>query len=86
VSVEQMRTRLAQPGDLTWCEAPFLDSKLPGGGAALATVVGYGLTEDRFQAPRLADPHGLTLAWLRAEPGQDRVCTGTASRNPRSSS
>ena len=65
-----MRERLAQPGDLKWCARPFLDSGLPGGGAQLATVVGYGLTEDRFQHPRLADPHGLTLAWLRAEPGQ----------------
>ena len=70
VSAEQMRERLAQPGDLTWSDAPFLDSTLPGGGAELATVVGYGLTEDRSQAPRLADPHGLTVAWLRARPGQ----------------
>ena len=65
-----MRERLAQPGDLTWHDAPFLDSGLPGGGAQLATVVGYGLTEDRLQRPRLCDPHGLTLAWLRADPGQ----------------
>jgi quercetin dioxygenase-like cupin family protein len=70
VSTEQMRERLAQPEDLRWSDAPFLDSTLPGGGAQLATVVGYGLSEDRFQAPRLADPHGLTLAWLRAGPGQ----------------
>lgn len=70
VSTEQMRERLARPADLNWCDSPFLDSKLPGGGAALATVVGYGLSEDRFQAPRLVDPHGLTVAWLRAEPGQ----------------
>ena len=69
VSTEQMRERLARPDDLVWSEQPFLDSTLPGGGAHLATVVGYGMTEDRFQAPRLADPHGLTLAWLRAEPG-----------------
>ena len=70
VSTMEMRGRLAQPGDLSWSRAPFLDSTLPGGGAQLATVVGYGLTEDRFQSPRLSDPHGLTLAWLRAEPGQ----------------
>ncbi|HEV7204602.1 MAG TPA: cupin domain-containing protein [Jatrophihabitans sp.] len=69
VSVEEMRGRLAQPGDLVWSERPFLDSTLPGGGAHLATVVGYGLTEDRFQSPRLADPHSLTLAWLRCAPG-----------------
>jgi quercetin dioxygenase-like cupin family protein len=69
VSTDEMRQRLARPDDLTWSERPFLDSTLPGGGAQLATVVGYGITEDRFQVPRLSDPHGLTLAWLRCAPG-----------------
>ena len=70
VTTDEMRGRLARPGDLRWSPAPFLDSTLPGGGAQLATVVGYGLTENRFQSPRLSDPHGLTVAWLRAAPGQ----------------
>lgn len=70
VSTEQMRARLATQADLVWCDQPFLDSALPGGGAELALVVGYGLTEDRLQAPRLADPHGLALAWLRMAAGQ----------------
>jgi quercetin dioxygenase-like cupin family protein len=69
-SADEMRRRLAKPADLVWHDEPFLDSVLPGGGAQLALVVGYGLTEDRFQTPRLADPHGLSLAWLRAQPGQ----------------
>lgn len=69
-SVDEMRQRLAKPADLVWHDEPFLDSTLPGGGAQLALVVGYGLTEDRFQRPRLTDPHGLSLAWVRANPGQ----------------
>lgn len=69
-SVDEMRERLAKPADLVWSEEPFLDSTLPGGGAQLALVVGYGLTQDRFQRPRLAEPHGMSLAWLRAQPGQ----------------
>jgi mannose-6-phosphate isomerase-like protein (cupin superfamily) len=69
VSVEEMRQRLAKPGDLVWADEPFLDSRLPGGGAKLALVIGYGLSENRFQQPRLADPHGFSLAWLRADPG-----------------
>ena len=68
--VEEMRPRLARPADLVWNDQPFLDSGLPGGGAELALVVGYGLTEDRFQQPRLSDPHGLSLAWIRAHPGR----------------
>jgi mannose-6-phosphate isomerase-like protein (cupin superfamily) len=70
VTAEQMRARLAKPDDLVWHEQPFLDSTLPGGGAQLALVVGYGITENRTQRPRLSDPHGLALAWLRAHPGQ----------------
>jgi mannose-6-phosphate isomerase-like protein (cupin superfamily) len=69
ISTEEMRERLARPDDLSWSHEPFLDSRLPGGGADLATVVGYGITEDRNQAPRVADPHGFSLAWLRAERG-----------------
>jgi mannose-6-phosphate isomerase-like protein (cupin superfamily) len=70
VPPEEMRTRLAKPEDLVWSSHPFLDSTLPGGGAQLASVIGYGVTEDRMQAPRLAEPHGFSVAWLRAERGQ----------------
>lgn len=70
VGMAEMRQRLAKPEDLEWCDEPFLDSRLPGGGAQLALVVGYGLTQNRTQRPRLSDPHGLALAWLRANPGQ----------------
>lgn len=69
VTTEEMRQRLARPDDLTWSARPFIDSALEGGGAQLATVVGYGLTEDREQQPRVHEPHGLSLAWLRAAPG-----------------
>ncbi|TQS45301.1 hypothetical protein [Cryptosporangium phraense] len=66
VSVEEMRTRLARPDDLVWRSDAFLDD----GGAELALVIGYGLTENRDQAPRLADPHGFSIAWLRAATGR----------------
>ena len=69
-SVGEMRERLATPADLVWHDEPFLDSTLPGGGAELSLVVGYGITEDRSQRPRLAEPHGFSLAWLRAAPGR----------------
>lgn len=80
VSVEQMRERLTTPDDLVWNDNPFLDSALPGGGAELALVIGYGMTEDRFQRPRLTEPHGLSLAWLRmaAGDGVNRHRTGKA--------
>lgn len=70
LTVEQMRERLAKPEDLQWSSHPFLDSGLEGGRAQLAIVVGYGITEDRTQTPRVHNPHGFSIAWLRAEPGQ----------------
>ncbi|MFD5248142.1 hypothetical protein ACFWIW_26630 [Amycolatopsis sp. NPDC058340] len=69
-TVEQFRGRVVQEGDRRWIERPFLCSDLPGGGAHLALVIGYGLSEDRRAVPAVHEPHGFSLAWLRAEPGE----------------
>ena len=70
VSTAQMRERLTQPDDRVWRSDALLDAELPGGGADLALVIGYGITENREQAPRLSDPHGFSIAWLRAGVGR----------------
>ena len=80
VDTEQMRARLTRPDDLAWSDEPFLDSRLPDGGAQLALVIGYGLTEDRFQHPRLAEPHGLSLAGCGRCPGRGSASTASSSR------
>lgn len=66
---EEMRRRVATGEDLPWSSRALLDHALPGGGAELATVIGYGLTEDRDQVPVVHNPHGHSVAWLRAAPG-----------------
>ena len=63
---EQLRERVAQQADLTWSRHAFLCSELPGGRAELALVIGYGMTEDRDQEPRVHYPHNFNVAWLRA--------------------
>ncbi len=68
-STEKMRRRVVTQDDLEWCSTPFLDSVVTGGGAELALVVGFGMTEDLDQEPRIYNPHGHNIAWLRAEPG-----------------
>jgi len=70
VSVDEMRTRLTTPADLVWHDDALLDAALPGGGARLALVIGYGLAESRRAVPRLTEPHGFSVAWLQAEPGR----------------
>ena len=48
----------------------LLCADLPGGGAELALGIGYGMSEDRRQVPRVHEPHSFNLAWLRAAPGE----------------
>jgi quercetin dioxygenase-like cupin family protein len=67
---EQFRSRVVTETDRAWVERPFLCSGLPGGGAQLAPVIGYGMVEDRRTAPPLHEPHAFNLAWLRARPGE----------------
>lgn len=69
VSTEEMVTRLTTQDDLVWSTSPFLDSGLPGGGAQWASIIGYGITEDRNQRPRLTEPHGFSIGWLQFAPG-----------------
>ncbi|MBE7191730.1 hypothetical protein LH935_05285 [Gordonia polyisoprenivorans] len=69
-SVDQMAARIATPENITWSNRAFLDSALPGGSAELGSVIGFGMTEDRDQLPRIVHPHGHSVSWLRAVRGQ----------------
>jgi len=70
----QFRGRVTTAAEREWIAEPFLCSGLPGGGAQLALVIGYGVSEARRAVPRLHEPHGFSLAWLRAGTG-DGVLT-----------
>ena len=69
-TVDEMRQRVIQPGDRVYSPRALLSADLPGGGAELALGIGYGMSEDRRQVPRVHEPHSFNLAWLRAVPGQ----------------
>jgi hypothetical protein len=88
-TVEEFRARVVTAADRRWIAEPFLCSGLPGGGAELALVIGYGMSEARRAAPPLHDPHGFDVSWLRATPGEGvlthrhggaQVLTGKAGR------
>lgn len=68
-TAQQMGQRLVRPQDLQWSATALLDCRLPGGGAELAPVVGYGMTQDRNHEPPVGSPHSLSIEWLRAGPG-----------------
>ncbi|MFW0795224.1 cupin domain-containing protein [Gordonia sp. CPCC 205515] len=69
-TVDEMAARIATPENITWSDRALLDSALPGGGVELGPVIGFGVTEDRDQLPRVVHPHGHAVAWLRARAGQ----------------
>jgi quercetin dioxygenase-like cupin family protein len=69
-SVEDMRKRVVQPGDRVYSRRALLSNALPGGGAELSLIIGYGMTEDRRQVPSMHEPHSFNLAIVRAAAGE----------------
>ncbi|UYO96886.1 cupin domain-containing protein [Microbacterium sp. M28] len=69
-SVEEMRSRVVQPGDRAYSSHSLLCAAVDGGRADVALVIGYGMTENRRQVPSIHEPHSFNLAWVRAEAGQ----------------
>ena len=65
-SVQDMRSRVIQPGDRVYSRNALLCASLPGGAAELSLAIGYGMTEDRRQVPRIHEPHSFNMAWVRA--------------------
>jgi len=65
-SVEEMRGRVIQPGDRVYSRNALLCASLPGGRAELSLAIGYGMSEDRRQVPRIHEPHSFNMAWVRA--------------------
>ncbi|MGO2509176.1 MAG: hypothetical protein ACTH6Y_09285 [Vibrio hibernica] len=62
-SVEEMCQRVIKKSDRDFSSSALLDSALNGHGGKLASVIGYGITEDRNQHPKITNPHGLSIEW-----------------------
>ncbi len=68
--VEAMRRRVVASGDRAYSERALLDSMLPGHKAALAPVIGHGMSQDLEHVSPIINPHGFSIEWLRIEPGE----------------
>ena len=68
-SVDEMRGRVTFADERRWSERSLLQSVLPGHRASLAPVIGWGMTEDRNAQPKVVNPHGFSVEWLRIEAG-----------------
>lgn len=68
-SPQAMLQRVVRWNDLRWSQEALLDSALPGHGAAMAPVVGLGMSQCRRAIPPVANSHGLSIEWLRIPAG-----------------
>jgi mannose-6-phosphate isomerase-like protein (cupin superfamily) len=66
---EAMAQRVVRWKDLRWSQEALLDSALPGHGAAMAPVVGLGMSQSRSAIPPVANSHGMSIEWLRIPAG-----------------
>lgn len=69
-SVEELRSRVIQPGDRKYSSHALLCTAVDGGAIDLALVIGYGMTENRRQVPSIHEPHSFNIAWVKAAAGQ----------------
>lgn len=60
---------LVAPSTLEWSTSALLSSVIPGHQAAMAPVIGHGMSQHRHGRPPITTPHGFTLEWLEIEPG-----------------
>jgi mannose-6-phosphate isomerase-like protein (cupin superfamily) len=69
-SVEEMRQRVVTREERDWSADALLDSCLEGHRSEIAPVIGYGISQDRNHAPKITNPHGFSIEWLRVPAGQ----------------
>lgn len=69
VSSEDMMSRIVLKAERDF-RPGFIDRDLRGGGAQLAPVIGYGITQNRDHIAPISNPHGFSAEWLLLEPGQ----------------
>ena len=67
---DAMRRRVLARDERVWSSRALLDSVLPGHGSAIAPVIGHGMSEELDQAPKITNPHGFSMEWLRIPAGE----------------
>ena len=69
-NLKEMQKQIVQFEELEWSENAFLCSKTERGKCFLAPAIGWGMTQDREQIPKIYNPHGFSLEWLKIPAGQ----------------
>ena len=69
-TVDEMRKRVVTREERAWSDQALLDSCLAGHASQMAPVIGFGISQDRNHEPKIVNPHGFSIEWLRLAPGQ----------------
>lgn len=69
-TVDEMSQRIVTRAERNWSSDALLDSCLDGHRSQMAPVIGYGMSQDRNHAPKITNPHGFSIEWLKLAPGQ----------------
>ncbi|MGH1491881.1 MAG: cupin domain-containing protein [Acidimicrobiales bacterium] len=68
-SDSELAAHAVRQDQLTWSERSLLSSVIPGHEAAVAPVIGFGISEDRRHRAAITNYHGFSIEWLRLAPG-----------------
>ena len=68
-SPEQMLKQVVHFKDLNWSDESLLCAKTNGGACAMAPVIGWGMSEYRDHTPKIYNPHGFSVEWLKIPTG-----------------
>jgi mannose-6-phosphate isomerase-like protein (cupin superfamily) len=67
---DDMARRVVARDERRFSSRALLDSVLPGHASEIASVIGFGITQDAGSQPKITYPHGFSMEWLRLAPGQ----------------
>jgi quercetin dioxygenase-like cupin family protein len=65
---EAMRRRVVARDERAWSSRALLGSVLAGHASEMAPVIGHGMTQDLESVPKITNPHGFSMEWLRIPP------------------
>lgn len=68
--IDEMMKQVVTWEELKWSDNVLLCNYTDGGKVRMAPVIGWGMTEDREQTPKIYNPHGYSLEWLEIPVGQ----------------
>ncbi len=78
-SAAQMEARILRRADRDFAIAT-LDGTLPGHGAQWAPVIGRGLSQRLGHTPKVSEPQGFSIEWLRLAPGSHTAAFHTVEK------